>query len=71
MHKNFGAVLKTLRKQQNLSQECLAFNSSLDRTYISILERDIKKPGYDTIIALSAGLGIKASELFKHLEEHD
>ncbi|MFF2449924.1 helix-turn-helix domain-containing protein [Neobacillus sp. NPDC058068] len=67
---HFGMVLKDLRKAQQLSQEGLADRSSLDRSYISSLERNLKKPGLDTIIALAAGLDMKVSEMFKEIEEH-
>lgn len=67
---HFGKVLKKLRKSQQLSQEGLADRCSRDRSYISLLERNLKKPGLDTIIALSIGLGIKASEILKEIEQH-
>ncbi|WP_202171415.1 helix-turn-helix domain-containing protein [Bacillus sp. USDA818B3_A] len=69
--KNFGPILKKFRDRQNLSQEELALNCCLERSYISVLERNIKKPGLKTISVLCRGLGIKASELFKALEDHD
>lgn len=66
---HFGKVLKKLREARSLSQEQLAHGSNLDRSYISMLERDIKKPGLDTIIALGKGLEMRASEIIKELEE--
>lgn len=67
-HLNFGKALKRLRKNQNLSQEKLADLSGLDRSYISILERNLKLPSLYTILALASGLGIKASEFMLEME---
>ncbi|REB10033.1 XRE family transcriptional regulator [Sporosarcina sp. BI001-red] len=63
-----GAVLKRLRKSLKLSQEELAHRSSLDRTYISMMERNIKQPTITTIFLLSDGLEIKPSEFVQLLE---
>ena len=65
-----GKVLKRLRKSQQLSQEGLANRTPFDRSYISILERDLKKPRLDTIMDLAAGLDMKASDFVKEIEEH-
>jgi transcriptional regulator with XRE-family HTH domain len=67
---DFGTVLKRLRKMQRLTQEGLAYNSSLNRSFISSLERNLKNPSLCTINALAAGLGMMAWELLKEVEEH-
>ena len=67
---HFGKVLKKLRKTQKLSQEGLAHRCSRDRSYISLMERNIKKPSLATIFALSIGLDMKASEIIKEIEQH-
>jgi transcriptional regulator with XRE-family HTH domain len=68
-HLDFGKALKRLRKERNLSQEKLADLSGLDRSYISILERNLKLPSLYTILALASGLGIKASEFIMEMEK--
>ncbi|MCM3703209.1 helix-turn-helix domain-containing protein [Paenibacillus macerans] len=65
----FGQVLKTIRKEQKISQESLALRSDLDRTYISMLERGIHQPTLNTLLALANALNIKASELVKIVED--
>lgn len=67
-HLDFGKALKRLRKDQKLSQEKLADLSGLDRSYISILERNLKLPSLYTILALASGLDIKASEFMMEME---
>jgi transcriptional regulator with XRE-family HTH domain len=67
-HLDFGKALRRLRKDRKLSQEELADLSGLDRSYISILERNLKLPSLNTILALASGLGIKASEFMMEME---
>jgi transcriptional regulator with XRE-family HTH domain len=68
-HLDFGKALKGLRKERNLSQEKLADLSGLDRSYISILERNLKLPSLYTILALATALDIKASEVMMEMEK--
>lgn len=65
----FGLLLKQLRKEKGVSQEQLAHDSSLDRTYISMLERGIYQPSLETIFALTKSLNISPSVLVSTLEE--
>ncbi|MEY2194013.1 helix-turn-helix domain-containing protein [Neobacillus sp. BF23-41] len=67
---HFGSVLKKLRNAQQLSQEALAYRCSRHPSYISLMERNIKKPSLDTIIALAIGLEMKASEMLMEVEQH-
>jgi transcriptional regulator with XRE-family HTH domain len=67
-HLDFGKALKRLRKDRKLSQEVLADLSGLDRSYISILERNLKLPSLYTILALASGLDIKASDFIMEME---
>lgn len=64
-----GTVLKRVRKSLKLSQEKLAHRSSLDRTYISMLERNIKQPTITTIFLLAEALEMKPSEFVRLLED--
>ncbi|WP_274364803.1 helix-turn-helix domain-containing protein [Paenibacillus thermotolerans] len=65
---SFAKILKTLRINNKLSQEELAFRSNLDRTYISMLERGIHQPTISTLFALSKALNIKASVIIQLVE---
>jgi transcriptional regulator with XRE-family HTH domain len=67
---HFGFVLKKLRNAQQLSQEGLADRCNRHPSYISLMERNIKKPSLDTIIALAIGLEMKASEILMEIEQH-
>lgn len=66
-----GDILKRLRKEKKLSQEELAFRCNIDRTYISMLERDIKQPSITTIFGLAKALEMKASEFVMEIENNE
>lgn len=65
----FGQVLRTIRKKQKLSQEKLAFQSNLDRTYISMLERGVHQPTLNSLLSIASALNMKASELVELVEK--
>ncbi len=66
--KAFGEVLKNLRMEANLSQETLAYESELDRSYISMLERGLKMPTIATLFQLAAVLKKAPFEIIKLVE---
>jgi Predicted transcriptional regulator len=66
--KVFGQVLKQRREFLNLSQEELAFEAGLHRTYISLLERGIKSPTLNVLFRLADALDIPASEFIQEIE---
>jgi len=57
----FGLVLKKYRTNLGLSQEKLALECELDRTYISLLERGKRQPSLGSIISLSQQLEVTPS----------
>lgn len=65
----FGYVLKTIRSDQGLTQEQLAFKSNLDRTFISMLERGLRQPSLTSIFSISTSLGISADKLIRKTVE--
>ncbi|MCX5883308.1 MAG: helix-turn-helix transcriptional regulator [Deltaproteobacteria bacterium] len=64
----FGQILREYRKKANLSQEKLAQESDLDRTYISLLERGLRQPSITTVFQLSTALKISSTEIISALE---
>ncbi len=55
----FGIVLRDLRRARSLSQESLALESDLDRTFISLMERGLRQPSLTTILELAGPLGVE------------
>lgn len=65
---NFGIALKECRQRAGLSQEDLALNCELDRTYISMLERNIKAPTLTTVLKIAEALSLAPSSLLAMAE---
>jgi transcriptional regulator with XRE-family HTH domain len=64
----FGRALRDLRLGKGLSQERLAEQSGLHRTYISQLERGLKSPSLETIFAICKALSTSMSHLIRSVE---
>ncbi len=64
----FGKALREIRREKGYTQETLAFECELDRTYISLLELGRNSPTLDTLLALSRALGIPLSVLAARIE---
>ena len=69
LQRKFGLVLKELRKEKGLSQESLGYQSDIDRTYISDIEKGERNISLKIIKRLSEALQISLSELFKKIDE--
>ena len=63
----FGARVRALRNSRGLSQEAFAALCSLDRTYISGIERGVRNVSLANIKILAEALGITLSELMQGL----
>jgi transcriptional regulator with XRE-family HTH domain len=59
----FGAHVKSLRLQNDISQEQLAFLSELDRTYISGIERGKRNVSLLNILKLASSLNVSPAQL--------
>ena len=66
----FGSLLKELRIEKNFSQERLAEESGLDRSYISLLERGKAQPTLETLFRISNALQINPSVIVSMLEKN-
>lgn len=67
--KIFGEVLKELRTEAGFSQENLAYECDLDRSFISMLERGLRIPTIATLFQLSKPLNKQPFEIVKMVEE--
>jgi transcriptional regulator with XRE-family HTH domain len=63
-----GEELRKARLLSGLTQEQLAFDAELDRTYISQLENDKKSPTLEALFRIADALKIPASELVARVE---
>lgn len=67
--KAFGGLLKELRAEAGITQEALAHDAGLERTYISFLERGLRQPSLRVLIALCGPLKVAPSEAVRMLED--
>lgn len=65
----FGRVLRRLRTEKGWSQERLAYDANLDRTYLTLLEGGQSSPTLKTIIALCGALGVTLEETGRLLDD--
>jgi transcriptional regulator with XRE-family HTH domain len=65
----FGAVIRELRKKSGRSQEDIAFDSALDRSFISLLETGRQQPSLITIFQLAKSLGVSPSQIISSVED--
>lgn len=63
MTKTFGANVKWMRQTRNISQEVLAQQSGIYRTYLSRIESGLANPSLLVIAALANALDIDPSKL--------
>jgi len=66
-----GKELKQVREASGMSQESLAFEAGVHRTYISLLERDKKSPTLNVLFRICKALEISAAELIARVEKVD
>ena len=64
IRKRVGKNVQRLRKAKGWSQEELAFECGLHRTYISGVERGIRNPTVTVLERISVAIEIEISELF-------
>jgi transcriptional regulator with XRE-family HTH domain len=64
----FGREIKKARESLQKSQETLAFDAEVHRTYISLIERGLKSPTLAVIVRLAKALNVKPSELLRCVE---
>lgn len=63
-----GEELRKARNAAGLTQEQLAFQANIDRTYISQLENDKKSPTVDVLFRLCEAMKISAGRLIDRVE---
>lgn len=69
LSKAFGIAVRERRTHLKLSQEELAHQAGLHRTYIGMIERGEKNITLENIDKVSSALKLSISDLFKHLED--
>lgn len=61
----FGKKISELRREKGFSQEKLALEANIDRTYISDIEKGNRNISLEILDKLSKALKIHISQIFK------
>ncbi|HEX4108292.1 MAG TPA: helix-turn-helix transcriptional regulator [Solirubrobacteraceae bacterium] len=67
-HLAFGQSIRDLRRARGLSQEALALESGLDRSYFGGIERGERNVSLTNVFKIAAALGVPASEIHLRAE---
>ena len=65
IREDFARNLRRFRHAKGLSQEALAYEAGIDRTYISALERGVYSATIDMVAKIASVLGVEAAELLQ------
>jgi transcriptional regulator with XRE-family HTH domain len=64
LHKKFGKRIQDLRKERGMTQEDLAGEVGVDRSYMGFLERGEKNATLDKIGKIAKAFRVKLRDLF-------
>ena len=62
--RSLGEAVRGARHERGVSQEELAFQSGLDRTFVSAVERGVRNPSVLSVYALADALEVQIAQLF-------
>ena len=65
LRKNFGEHLRSLRTQRQMTQEQFAEFIGISVDFLSLIERGINAPSFETIEQIALRLEIPVSSLFE------
>lgn len=65
---NVGQAIIKMRKERNLSQEQLAFDSGISRHFMYRIENNLASPTVKTLEKLATALNAKPSEILSEAE---
>ncbi|MFW5887288.1 MAG: helix-turn-helix domain-containing protein [Bacteriovoracia bacterium] len=68
LKKGFASTLKNLRLAKGLSQESLGMKAELDRSYVSLLEREMRSPTLTTLNKICDVLEVLPSSFIEMIE---
>ena len=63
-----GRVIRGARKARKLSQETLAYESGVNRSYLSHIERGLQQPTVEILFKLARALNVSAADLLARVE---
>ena len=67
VRRRVGLNVKRFRQEKGLSQEALAFEAKLHRTYVSGVERGVRNPTVVVLEGIAVALGVPSSRLLEEI----
>lgn len=67
--KAFSQVLRQARADKEMTQEELAFEAGVDRTFIGLLETAKRQPSLSVLFALSEALAMSPERLLRRVSD--
>ena len=64
-----GSVIRSLRRQKDMSQELLSGLAGIARSHLSMIENGTKQPNFETIWKIAIALDMKPSDLVSQIEK--
>ena len=66
---DFGRAIETLRASKNLTREEVARLAGISYSYLSEIERGLKRPSSDIVSRIARAFGMKGSAFLQYVEE--
>lgn len=63
--KEFGKRVKQLRLEKGISQEQLADDAGIERSYMGAIERGERNPSLDKVTSIAFALKVKSADLLR------
>ena len=68
MQRGFGRAVRRRREAVGLSQEAMAFEAGVHRTFVSLIERGLGNPSLTVMVRLAAALECSLASLMREAE---
>jgi XRE family transcriptional regulator, regulator of sulfur utilization len=68
LDRTIAATIRRYRREAGLTQEQLAHLADLHPTYVSLMERGQRNPGFEILVKLIGALGIEANDLHRNVD---
>jgi transcriptional regulator with XRE-family HTH domain len=63
-----GEILRREREAAGLSQDTVATRAGINRSYLSLLEHDVKSPTVNVLLRVCAAMGASAGKILSEVE---
>jgi transcriptional regulator with XRE-family HTH domain len=64
-----GKTLHDAREKAGLSQEAVAKRANIGRSYLSLLENDVKSPTVKVLLRVCAAIGVSSADVLRKVEK--